>query len=235
MKRIASVLPLAAMTALGGCIVVGGPTESRVYNNSGFDSISAASGINVVLSHGPFAVKAEAPEGNLDKIIIEQSGSELKLSRKSEMSWFGGNGHYVVNVSAPAISSISASGGADLEPSGLQAETLSLSASGGGDLDLQGLRVTTLNASASGGGDINAAGSCVSATITASGGGDFDGSDLDCATVTASASGGGDIDVRASASATGDASSGSDIHFIGTPATFNKQESSGGDVSIDAK
>jgi hypothetical protein len=197
MKRIASVLPLAAMTALGGCIVVGGPTESRAYNNSGFDSISAASGINVVLSQGPFVVKAEAPEGNLDKIIIEQSGSELKLSRKSEMSWFGGNGHYVVNVSAPAISSISASGGADLETSGLQAETLSLSASGGGDLDLTGLRVTTLNASASGGGDINAAGSCVSATITASGG--------------------------------------SDIHFIGTPATFNKQESSGGDVSIDAK
>jgi len=197
MKRIASVLPLAAMTALGGCIVVGGPTESGAYNNSGFDSISAASGINVVLAQGPFAVKAEAPEGNLDKITIEQSGSELKLSRKSGMSWFGGNGHYVVNVSAPAISSISASGGADLETSGLQAETLSLSASGGGDLDLTGLRVTTLNAYASGGGDINATGSCVSATITASGG--------------------------------------SDIHFIGTPATFNKQESSGGDVSIDAK
>lgn len=235
MNRISWTLPAAAMSALGGCIVVGGPTETRAYNNSGFDSVHAASGINVVLSQGPFAVQAEAPEGNLDKILIEQNGSELKVSRKPEVSWFGGNGHYVVNVSAPVITRISASGGADLESHALQAETLSLSASGGGDLDLKGLKVITLSASASGGGDINAAGACGTATITTSGGGDFDGSDLDCANVTASASGGGDIDVQASASANGDASSGGDIRFIGSPATFNKQESSGGDVSVDAK
>ena len=234
MKRIVLVLTLVAMTALGGCIVIG-PSETRAYSNTGFDSVHAASGINVVLSQGPFAVKAEAPEGNLDKIIVEQNGSELKLSRKSEMSWFGGNGHYVVNVSAPTITNITASGGADLESHALQADTLSLSASGGGDIDLKGLNVKMLNAAASGGGDIDAAGACGTATISTSGGGDFDGSDLDCANVTASTSGGGDIDVRASASATGDASSGGDIRFIGSPATFNKQESSGGDVSVDAK
>ncbi|MEQ1783326.1 MAG: head GIN domain-containing protein [Hyphomonadaceae bacterium] len=235
MKRISWILPAAAMSAMSGCIIVGGPTETRAYNNTGFDSVHAASGINVVLSQGPFAVNAEAPEGNLDKIIIEQNGSELKLSRKSEMTWFGGNGHYVVNVSAPGIKDISASGGADLETNGLQAETLSLSASGGGDLDLKGLKVTTLNASASGGGDIDADGACVTATITTSGGGDFNGDELDCANVTASASGGGDIDVRASMVANGDASSGGDIHFIGSPVTVNKQESSGGGVSVDAK
>ncbi len=234
MKRIACVLPVVAMTALGGCIVVG-PSETLAYTNTGFDSIQAASGINVVLSQGPFAVKAEAPEGNLDRIIVEQNGRELKLSRKSDMNWFGGNGHYVVNVSAPAITSITASGGADLESLALQSETLALSASGGGDLDLKGLKVTTLSASVSGGGDINAAGMCVNAAITTAGGGDFNGSDLDCASVTASASGGGDIGVRASASANGDASSGGDIRFIGAPASFNKQESSGGNVSVDAK
>jgi hypothetical protein len=97
------------------------------------------------------------------------------------------------------------------------------------------LKITTLSASASGGGDIDVAGTCGTATITTSGGGDFDGSDLDCANVTASASGGGDIDVRASASANGDASSGGDVRFIGSPATFTKNEASGGDVSLDAK
>lgn len=235
MKRIAFVLPVVAMTALGGCIVIDGPTETRAYNNTGFDRVNAASGINVVLSQGPYAVNAQAPEGNLDKIVIEQSGNELKVSRKSEMSWFGGNGRYVVNVTAPGITSVSASGGADVDGSALQADTLSLSTSGGGDIDLKGLKVTTLSASADGGGDIDAAGSCVTAMITTAGGGDFNGSGLDCANVTASASGGGDIDVRASASANGDASSGGDIRFIGSPATFNKQESSGGDVSLDAK
>ncbi|MEQ1784003.1 MAG: DUF2807 domain-containing protein [Hyphomonadaceae bacterium] len=141
MKRIVFVLPVVAMTALGGCVFIG-PTESRSYNNTGFDSVSASSGINVVLSQGPFAVNAQAPEGNLDKILVEQNGSELKLSRKSEMSWFGGNGHYVVNVTAPGVTSISASGGADVDSSALQAETLSLSASGGGDIALKGLKIT---------------------------------------------------------------------------------------------
>lgn len=235
MKKISWILPAAAMSAMGGCVVVGGPTETRAYNNTGFDSVHASSGINVVLSQGPFSVQAQAPEGNLDKIVIEQAGNELRLSRKSEMTWFGGNGHYVVNVSAPVITGISASGGADLEANGLQAETLSLSASGGGDLDLKGLKVTTLSASSSGGGDIDASGTCVTATITTAGGGDFDGSDLDCANVTASASGGGDIDVRASMVANGDASSGGDIRFIGSPATVTRNESSGGDISVDAK
>lgn len=235
MKRFAFVLPAVALTALGGCVVVGGPTETRDYSNSGFDGIQASSGINVVLSQGPFAVRAEAPEGNLDRIIVEQDGNELKVSRKSEFTWFGSNGRYVVNVTAPAIRSISASGGADIESAALQAESLSLSASGGGDLDLTGLKVTNLNGSASGGGDISASGVCVAATLSASGGGDFDGRDMDCTNVTASASGGGDIVVRARAVANGQANSGGDVRFIGSPATFTEDESSGGDVSVDAR
>lgn len=235
MKRIGFVLPVAAMTALGGCVVVGGPTESRTYNNTGFDSIHASSGINVVLSQGPFAVKAEAPEGNLDKILIEQAGNELRVSRKSEFTWFGGNGHYVVNVTAPAITAINVSGGADLETARLEVDRLSLSASGGGDIDARGLKVTTLSASTSGGGDIDAEGTCGTATIDASGGGDFNGKRLDCTNVTASAASGGDIEIGASASATGSASSGGDVRFIGSPATVTKDESSGGDVSVEPR
>jgi Putative auto-transporter adhesin, head GIN domain len=235
MNPISWILPVAAMSALGGCIVVGGPTESRAFNNTGFDTVHASSGINVVLSQGPFAVKAEAPEGNLDRIVIEQDGRELKVSRKSEMTWFGGNGHYAVNITAPSIARITASGGADVEANGLQLETLDISASGGGDIDIKGLKVTTLSASTTGGGDIDLAGSCGTATISASGGGDFNGEDLDCANVRASASGGGDIDARASVAANGSASSGGDVRFIGAPATFTKDESSGGDVSLDAR
>lgn len=235
MKLFALVLPVAAMTALGGCVVVGGPTETRAYTNTGFDAIDASAGINVVLSQGPFAVKAQAPEGNVDKIVVEQDGATLKLRRKQDFSWFGGNGHYVVNVSAPVVTKISVSGGADLEADALQADTLELSASGGGDLDLKGLKMTTLIASASGGGDISAEGSCGTATITASGGGNFDGERLACVNATATASGGGDIDVGASAVATGDASSGGDVRFHGSPGTVNKQESSGGDVNVEAR
>lgn len=234
MKTISWTVPVAAMAAMGGCVVTDGPTESRTYTHAGFDRISAGGGIDVVLTQGPFAVSARAPEGNLDKIEIEQRGSELRLARKSDWGWFSA-GKYVVNVSAPAITSINASGGADVDVRGLRGETLALDASGGGDIDLTNLQIGTLSISASGGGDIDLSGSCQTATISTSGGGDVDGENLTCANVTADASSGGDVDVQATLSAAGNASSGGDVRFIGSPTKVTEQESSGGDVSVDAR
>jgi hypothetical protein len=235
MKPTSWILPVAALAAMGGCVITDGPTETRAYANTGFDRISAGGGIDVVLSQGAFAVSAEAPEGRLDMIEIEQNGSELKLGRKSEWNWFGRTGRYVVNVTAPAVTAINASGGADVDVRGLQGASLSLDASGGADIDLSNLQVTTLSISTSGGGDIDLSGTCQTARINASGGGDVDGERLACADVTAEASGGGDIDVQATAAASGNASSGGDIRFIGSPSKIIEQESSGGDVSVDAR
>ena len=43
-----------------------------------------------------------------------------------------------------------------------------------------------------------------------------------------------DVEIGATQSATGKASSGGDITFIGAPPVFNKDESSGGDISLKA-
>jgi hypothetical protein len=236
MKTLFLIVPVAAMTALGGCVVTGsGKTETRDHALSGFDSIRASNGIDVVLTQGPFAVKSEAPEGKLDSIIVELSGQDLKIERKPEMMWFGSTGRYVVNVSAPAYTKITASGGADVEAASLQADALALDASGGADIDIKGARIGTLAANTTGGGDISLAGTCATATVTASGGGDFDGEALDCDAVTATASGGGDIDVGARVSATGNASAGGDVRFHGSPASFTANKNAGGDVSVDAR
>jgi hypothetical protein len=236
MKTRLLVLPVAAIAAVGGCMVTGGgPTETRDHSFSGFDRIAAGSGIDVVLNQGPFGVKSEAPEGKLDRIVIEQSGNELKVDLKSEIVWLGSSGRYLVTVSAPAFTAITASGGADVNASALQADSLSLSASGGADIDIKGARIGVLEASAGGGGDIEIAGTCTSATLTASGGGDFDGEAFDCDSVTARAEGGGDIDVGARMTANGTASGGGDVRFLGSPTTFLKDESPGGDVSVEAR
>lgn len=231
------ILPAVAMAALGGCVVTNnGPRESRDHSFSGFDSITAGSGINVELSQSSaFSVRSEAPEGKLDRIEIEQSGSELRIGLKPEMTWFGSSGRYVVTVSAPAFTALSASGGADIDIDGLETERLTLTTSGGGDIDIASARIGTLEASASGGGDIEIKGSCTTATLTTSGGGDIDGEDFDCDNVTATASGGGDIDVGARMVANGAANSGGDVRFLGSPATFTADESSGGDVSVSRR
>lgn len=236
MKARYLILPVAAMAALGGCVVTGGgPTETRDHAYSGFDSIAASSGIDVVLHQGPFGVKSEAPEGKLDRIVIEQSGNELKVELKSEVVWFGSSGRYLVTVSAPAFTAITASGGAHVDAAALQADKLALSASGGADIDIKGARIGVLEASVGGGGDIEIAGTCATATLSASGGGDFDGEAFDCDSVTAKAEGGGDIDVGARMTANGSASGGGDVRFLGSPTTFTKDESPGGDVSLQAR
>jgi hypothetical protein len=152
MKAKMMILPVAAMAALGGCTVMSGETEAREYALSGFDSIVAESGIDVVLTQGSaFSVKSEAPEGKLDRINIEQVGNELKIDIEHEVT-IGWSGRYLVSVSAPAFTAIKASGGADVEAASLQADRLVLSVSGGADIEVKGARIGTLEATADGGG-----------------------------------------------------------------------------------
>jgi Putative auto-transporter adhesin, head GIN domain len=225
MKATKAGLPVAALAVLGGCVATNTRMETRDFAFANFDSISAANGIDVVLSQGPFAVRAEAPEGKLDMIEIEQQGSELRLRRQSELVFFGVAGRYVVNVTAPGLTAISASGGADVTSSRLTAERLSLNASGGADIEIESLEAGTLSLEASGGGEIGLSGACQSATISASGGGGVEGESLVCASV----------DLQATESADGTASGGGDVRFLGTPAKIVENESSGGSVSVESR
>jgi hypothetical protein len=253
MIRISWILPAVALAATGGCVVVSTETTTRSYDVAGFDSVSARSGVNVVLRQGPFDIKAEGPKDRLDKLLIERQGASLVISREPSMriGWFGWSDRDVVSVSAPDYATIEASGGADVDVSslrldsldilagggadinvdGLTLEALRVKAGGGADVNVHGLSLNTLEASASGGADIRASGDCRSMIAETSGGADFRGEDLRCESATVTASGGGDAEVTATASATGRASSGGDIRFHGNPASFQKEESGGGDVT----
>jgi hypothetical protein len=253
MIRISWILPAAALAATGGCVVVSSETVTRNYELADFDSVSAHSGVNVVLRQGPFDVSAEGPKHRIDNLRIEKQGSSLVISREPSMnsSWFGWQDRDVVTVVAPDYASIEAGGGADVGVDALRLDALDIKAGGGADVNLDGLTLARLNVRANGGADVNAhrvsletldasagggadievSGDCKSATVETSGGGDFNGEALRCESATVSASGGGDADITATAFASGRASSGGDVRFHGNPVRFEKEESGGGDVS----
>ena len=253
MKRIAWIVPAAALTALGGCVVVSTETVKRNYDIADFDSISARAGVNVVLKQGPFDIKAEGPSHKVSKLIIERQGSSLIISRQPnvQVGMFSWSDSDLVTVVAPRFALIEASGGADVDVDPMQLDTLDIDAGGGADVNSDGLRLDTLRikahggadvnahrlaiarleANSSGGADINVSGDCKSANVSSSGGADFRGEDLRCETATVNASGGGDAELTATASASGRASSGGDVRFHGSPARFEKEESGGGDVT----
>ncbi|RYY95501.1 MAG: DUF2807 domain-containing protein [Alphaproteobacteria bacterium] len=235
MKTISSLLCVAAMAATSGCVMTE-PTESRTFSLTGFDAIDASGGVNLVLKQGPYSIRAEGPKSKLDKLVVEQQGSTLLVRREPMgMSWFGVSTPDLVTVTAPGYTAIHATGGADVEASGLTQPALTLRTSGGADFDATSFRIDQLNIESSGGSDVRISGACKSATISASGGADVEGKSFACETATVTASAGSDVEINASIQATGDASSGADIRFFGAPATFNKTESSGGDVELQSR
>jgi hypothetical protein len=247
------IIPFAAMAA-SGCVVVSSERVTRTYDVAGFDSVSASQGVNVVLKQGAFAISAQGPKDRVERLEIEREGSTLKLGQKPNTVWFANMGwqeRTVITVAAPGYASINASGGADVDIESLRQDALSITASGGADVNLRNpaiaalevnasggadidatdVATTTIIASSSGGADIRVTGACKSLTAAASGGADFKGADLRCESAVVTASGGGDADVTATAMASGNASSGGDVRFHGNPASFQKEESGGGDVT----
>ncbi len=235
MNRISWLLPAAALAAMGGCVITE-PSESRTFSQAGFDSIDASGGVNLVLKQGPYAIKAEGPKSKLDKLVIAQEGTTLSVHREPIMNWFSVNvsDRDIVTITAPTYTRIEATGGVDIETTSLRLPVLAIKVSGGADIDATGFNVDQLTVDSSGGGDVNLAGACKSVTIDASGGSDFAGENFACESATVTASGGADVDVRASLNASGRASSGADIRFLGNPASFTSDHDSGGEVELRA-
>jgi len=254
MKTIRWIASAAALAALGGCVVVSSEKrETKTYEFSGFDSVTATSGVNVVLKQGPFSVSAEGPKNRLDLLDIGKSGSTLKVANKPHMDWgFVWTGPTIVTVVAPDYQSIDASGGADVDIESLKLDGLDLNAHGGADVNLDGLSLGRLGITASGGADINLkggtldqvkveasggadvqlVGACKALEAEISSGADLSARDLRCETASVDASGGADAGVYATASARGRARGGSDINVHGNPGNVDSDESGGGDVNV---
>lgn len=206
------LLTAAATAAIATAALVALPAfaETRSYNLSGFDRINVSAGVGVTLNQGPFAVKADEREGDFSKLILEVRGNTLHVSRKSN-GWFNWSGpDYSVTVSAPNITEIGVSSGAEFDGRNLSLKDLDVSVSSGADVELTG--------------------SCAGLRVDISSGADFDGEGLKCETASVDASSGADADAFATRTANGDASSGADITFHGKPADFTKDTSSGGSV-----
>lgn len=210
-----TIRPLPAVTfaaaLLAACATLPAHAETRTFDLDGFKDVAASAGVNVILKQGPYAISVSEPDGQFDKLVLEVRGSELRIGRKNNTFGWGSRGpRFTVTVTAP--------------------EYRAISASSGSDVDGENLRFADLSVDVSSGADVQLSGSCKALSVDVSSGSDFSGKDLRCETATVDASSGADADVFATASASGDASSGADITFHGKPATFTKDTSSGGSV-----
>ena len=63
-----------------------GNEESKTYAIEGFDSVSAETGIVLILKQGPFSISAQSQRGDLSRLHVDLRGSELNVSADSMLT-----------------------------------------------------------------------------------------------------------------------------------------------------
>ena len=199
---------------------------------TGFDSIEVGGGIDLfVRTGGGFAVEVQASEEDAAKVVTEIVGKTLQINRKSSFGFFHGGGDLgSVHVTLPALVSLDASGGSDVNAEGtISSDNLRVVASGGSDVTID-VAAGVLDIEASGGSDMRVSGSARSARVESSGGSDLNASALNVDEAEVESSGGSDLRIAVRQKIAGDASGGSDITYIGQPSSVNVNTSGGAEV-----
>ncbi len=206
--------------------------EARQYDVSPFDGLEVSAGIDVSFeTGGTQSVLVENKNGDFDDIIVEVRGGKLVLKRPRKIGW-GKRPRYNVTVSAPRLSSVEASSGADVTGSGLRGDQVRIETSSGSDADISDIDAVNISLHSSSGSDLDASGTCDSVSAHSSSGSDLDAGDLVCRLGEADASSGSGLTIYASESVDAEASSGASVNVRGGPTDADIDKSSGGSVRI---
>jgi len=146
---------VTAVSLITACGASGsGNIVTEVREVGEFDNIEVSGGIDVRLEVDPAApitVSAIHDDNLVDRIVTEVEGNTLVVRSRGSFDFFGSG--QMVEVSMPELVGLSASGGSDVDGSGV-ARSLIVEASGGADLDLAELAVDVMELHASGGSDV---------------------------------------------------------------------------------
>lgn len=222
-------------------------TQTRSYDLSGFDSIVATTGVNVIVTTGqPYGVRVEArDEETLDRLDVDVSGKRLHIGFSRNFLDFilngglmdllrlGGNMGVTAYVALPELNGAEASSGGRIEATNVKSSRLRADASSGGQLTLLAVDGNDVRLGASSGGSLEIEGVCQELEGSASSGGHVRARRLNSKAAWLDASSGGAIDAAVSDKLRANASSGGGVRVIGDPADRDVNESSGGGVKFE--
>ena len=197
-----------AFAAAAASIALIAVAAAAPRNVAGFSAVSARSGTDVEVTVGP-AFSVDVSGRDADRIVTRVSGDTLIVETRRGWSWRG-RSQARVRVTMPHVDGLSASSGADLTVTGVNAAEIRLDASSGADLRVSG--------------------SCGRFRADASSGSDIHAQNLRCENGSADVSSGADIRIYASNRLDVDASSGGGVVAYGDPGIGDIDLSSGGSL-----
>lgn len=225
-------LTAASLMAIG--LAGAASAETRTFDVGAFTNIDISAGFDLTFEQGPAGpVSVENTKGDFSDIEVEVKGDTLVLKRKkSNWGWNKRRLQYGITVSAPVISGVEASSGADVMGRGMSGEFISIDVSSGADVTVTGVDGGTVSIETSSGSDASVSGTCNMVRADSSSGSDIEARDLICLNGDAEASSGSDISIHVTGRLQADVSSGADVDVYGSPTDVTTDKSSGGSVSI---
>jgi len=225
-------LTAASLIALG--LAGAASAETRTYDVGSFTNIDISAGLDLSFDEGAAqSISVENTKGDFSDIEVSVKGDTLVLKRvKNNWGWGRKRERYGITVSAPLISGVEASSGADVAGRGMSGDDIRIEVSSGADVTVTGVNGGTVSIETSSGSDASVSGSCVAVRAQSSSGSDIEARDLVCQDGEADASSGSDISIHVTGSVDASASSGADVDVYGSPTNVDSDKSSGGSVSI---
>lgn len=205
--------------------------KSETRTPGSFSGIKVGQAIDVYLKEGDKeSVRVEVSTDDMDRIITEVSGSNLRIHIRDNNSWFGNKMTVKVYVTYVKIGRIYASSASNVFSEGpIKAQKLDIHASSAADVEIK-IEAEEVTVHASSAADVILEGTAKKLIADASSSGDVDAYACPVESAEASASSAGGIKLSVSQSLEAKASSGGNVRYRGNPARTNTHSSSGGSV-----
>jgi hypothetical protein len=192
--RRPSLLALAVVAAALPILALAAPVSTPLPVPGAFDRVSARGEFDVDVREGsPAAIEVVAEPGRAERIQVELSGSELRLSRKKDRDDAKG---VLVKVTVPSFRGLSVSGsGKGTAASGPSPRDVTLAVSGSGDLAWTGT-AAALEVAVSGSGEVTLAGKGEKLKAAVSGSGEIHARDFPVKDASVAIAGSGGVALR---------------------------------------
>lgn len=149
----------------------------RSYSVAGFDKVSAAGPMHVLVTVGPAtSVQAEGPNATLDKYEIVVEHGSLEIRPKKHKFWgsdWTGMQAATFRVTLPRLSATSVAGSGDMRVDHVKGDEFSVSVAGSGKFEIGSLAVEKANFSVAGSGDLTARGHAAKSNVSIAGSGNM--------------------------------------------------------------
>ncbi|MDX2010654.1 MAG: DUF2807 domain-containing protein [Myxococcaceae bacterium] len=222
---------LGALLLMGCPGVVGSGTAATETRTIGaFRTLRAENGFRVTVTKGERALSVTTDDNVISLVETVVEGDVLVLRLKPGVSLSTTRG-LVAALTSDVLEGVEVSGGGRVAGPVSAAATFPVVATGGSQVELSGVMSSLVTLDASGGGTVTLAGSTTEARLTAGGGATVTTRDLSATKVTVDLSGGSQARVSSSNEVSGNASGGSTLVVSGNPATVSVTTSGGSTVT----